>query len=178
MLISCQQSSVSSHYHLLTQLQGVLFKEDSEAVILWCIIQTFQLILEHMNSMGKQRFAWHRKIWSWVLIYLKITFPRAGVTSAGVGAVHGVQVRKPQGRDVLRCYVGASSVENIRVSALLHSVGFTFIFLFEQEVAFFSAKSLKVNPNLAACRRMVMFQKQHSCPRERERGSTGSQQQT
>lgn len=91
------------------------------------------------------------------------------MTSAGVGAVHGVQVRKPQGRDVLRCYVGASSVENIRVSALLHSVGFTFIFLFEQEVTFFSAKSLKVNPNLAACRRMVIFQKQHSCPRERER---------
>lgn len=39
--------------------------------------------------------------------------------------------------------MGPSSVENIRVSALLHSVGFTFIFLFEREVTFFVCQEFK-----------------------------------
>jgi hypothetical protein len=70
-------------------------------------------------------------------IYLQIVYPWASVTSAEVGAVHGVQVRKPCGNAVLGCYVRASCVENIRGSVLLHSVGFAFIFLFEQEATFF-----------------------------------------
>lgn len=58
------------------------------------------------------------------------------MTSTEVDAVHGVQAGMPQGSGILGCYVGASCVENIRMSVLLHSVGFTFIFLFEQEVTF------------------------------------------
>lgn len=96
--------------------------------------------------MGCRDWPEHWRIWSWLPTYLKIAFPWAGVTSAEGGAVHGVQVRTPWGHGVLRRSVGASCIESIRVSVLLHSVGFTFIFLFEQEVTFFSAKSLKVHP--------------------------------
>lgn len=69
--------------------------------------------------------------------------------------------------------MGPSSVENIRVSAFLHSVGFTFIFRFEQEVTFFfcqefksqsQPRSLQKNGDLSEATQLPESKSEHRLP--------------